>query len=288
MTNNDRSPRPTCRVQQSGGFLSFLYRTVPGRVLLKLLTARWVSKTAGFVLDRGISRCAIPSFIKKNHIDLSLYLPETYKSYNACFTRRIRPECRPIDPDPDCLISPCDAKLSVYPVTQDSVFMIKGAPYAVADLIGDPNAAARFAGGTCLIFRLTVDDYHRYIYPFDGQQTSSRFIPGVLHTVQPIALERYNFYKRNCRCCATIQTERFGTAVMTEVGALMVGRIVNHKQSGPVARGEEKGYFCFGGSTIVLLLQPGAACLDAELTDNTTAGAETVVRCGETIGRCSR
>ena len=99
------------------------------------LTARWISKTAGFVLDRAVSRCLIPSFIRNNNIDLSEYQPEKYRSYNACFTRKVRPECRPMDMQGQHLISPCDAKLSVYPITEDACFSIKGGDYTVSDLL---------------------------------------------------------------------------------------------------------------------------------------------------------
>lgn len=282
--SDQKQARRTVQAGQPSASLRFLYRTVAGRILLKALTARWISKTAGFVLDRAVSRCLIPSFIRNNNIDLSEYQPEKYRSYNACFTRKIRPECRPMDMQAQHLMSPCDAKLSVYPITEGALFTIKGGDYSVSDLLGGDEAAKDFCGGYCMIFRLTVDDYHRYHYPDDAAILRTRFIKGKLHTVQPIALERYNFYKRNCREYAILQTAHFGTVAQVEVGALMVGRIVNHKHEGSVQRGEEKGYFCFGGSTVVLLLPPDAVLPDEELLRNTEQGLETVVRCGECVG----
>ena len=111
----------------------------------------------------------------------------------------------------------------------------------MGDLLGCHRLAGRFAGGQCLIFRLTVEDYHRYCYPEDGVKSRNRLLGSELHTVNPIALEGYNIYKRNCRSACLIRTAHLGTIAMIEVGALMVGKIVNHHGAGVVRRGAEKG-----------------------------------------------
>lgn len=266
------------------GALPFLYRTLPGRALLRVLTRPGVSRLAGRFLDSRLSARAVVGFVRRHEIDLSLYEPEAYASYNAFFTRRIRPELRPIDPSPRHLIAPCDCKLSAYPIDGDSRFWIKGAPYTIEELLDGDPAAEAYRGGVCLICRLTVDDYHRYCYIDDGFKTDNRFIEGVLHTVQPIALEHCNIYKRNCREYTTLHTAHFGDVIQVEVGALMVGRIRNHQQAGAYRRGEEKGLFEFGGSTIVLLLKADAADIDRDILDNTRQHCETIVRMGEKIG----
>ena len=254
--------------------LAFLYRTAPGRSLLKLLVQPWVSALGGAALDHPLSTVLIPSFVRHFQMDLSDYQKETYRSYNAFFTRQIRPEARPVDPDPAALISPCDAKLTVYPITR----------YRVGDLLGCHRLARQFAGGQCLIFRLTVEDYHRYCYPDDGVKSRNRLLGSELHTVNPIALEGYNIYKRNCRSACLIRTAHLGTIAMIEVGALMVGKIVNHHGAGNVRRGAEKGMFRFGGSTVVVLLQKDAAVLDPDILQNSAEGVETAVHYGERIG----
>ena len=264
--------------------LAFLYRTAPGRSLLKLLVQPWVSALGGAALDHPLSTVLIPGFVRHFQMDLSDYQKETYRSYNAFFTRQIRPEARPVDPDPAALISPCDAKLTVYPITPDSCFPIKQSLYRTGDLLGCHRLARRFAGGQCLIFRLTVEDYHRYCYPEDGVKSRNRLLGSELHTVNPIALEGYNIYKRNCRSACLIRTARLGTIAMIEVGALMVGKIVNHHGAGNVRRGAEKGMFRFGGSTVVVLLQKDAAVLDPDILQNSAEGVETAVHYGERIG----
>jgi len=266
------------------GLLHTLYHTVPGRCLLKALIRPGISKAVGRLLDTRLSAWAVPRFIRRHQLDMTPYESVDYRSYNAFFTRRIRPEYRPIDREPTHLISPCDAKLTAYPITPDCRFSIKGSSYTVGELLENDTLAADYANGCCLIFRLSVDDYHRYIYFDDGTAEASRYIRGVLHTVQPIALEHGHIYKRNCREYTVLHTAHFGSAVQIEVGALMVGRICNNHVN-RFTRGEEKGRFEFGGSTIVVLLRPDVAIIDEDILKNTADNRETIVRMGERIGK---
>lgn len=264
--------------------LKFLYRNPFGAVVLRLINARWLSKLAGRYLDGKHSRRKIPKYIKKHNIDMTQFVDEEYKSFNAFFTRRIKPELRPVDRDRAALVSPCDAKVSAYRITDGLSVNIKNSDYTIEKLIGDDKTAALFANGICLVFRLTVTDYHRYIFFDGGTARDNRFIKGRLHTVQPIALENRKVFTENCRECTVLDTDNFGTAVQVEVGAMFVGRIVNTVKSGRFERGEEKGYFEFGGSTVVLLLREGVCDVDEEFFYNTARNAETNVKCGERIG----
>ena len=136
-----------------------------------------------------------------------------------------------------------------------------------------------------VVVRLTVDDYHRYCYVDDGEKSEQVRIRGVLHTVNPAANDAYPIYKMNAREYCLLRTEHFGTVLMMEVGALMVGRIRNYHQKCRVKRGQEKGRFEFGGSTVVLLLEPGKVEPDRDLLVNSRKGYETIVKMGEQIGR---
>ena len=265
--------------------LKFLYYNVLGAPILRFMTSRWVSKLAGRYLDGRLSRGKIKKYIKKHGIDMSQFIDEDYKSFNAFFTRRIKPELRPFDLDPDALVSPCDAKLSAYRIDENSAFDIKGFTYTTADLLKNAELADKFVGGLCLVFRLTVTDYHRYFFFDGGTARDNTFIKGRLHTVQPAALSKRRVFTENCREYTVLDTDNFGTAVMVEVGAMMVGRIVNDVKSGRFERGDEKGRFEFGGSTVVMLLQKDVATLDDEFFVNTALDRETVVKCGERIGR---
>lgn len=264
--------------------LQFLYRTVPGRLLLRPLVSRPLSELAGRFLDTPLSKPLIGPFLKAGKIDLGDYLPEDYRCFNDCFTRRIRPELRPLPADGNTLMAPCDGRLTVLPVTGDTVLPIKQSRYTIPQLLGSEKLARPFRDGICLVFRLCVDDYHRYCYFDSGVKSENVFLPGKLHTVRPVALEAGPVFTENCREYTMLKTDRFGLAAQIEVGAMLVGKIENHDGPGPFRRGAEKGRFLYGGSTIVLLLRKNAARIRPDLLGASARGEETRVRMGEAIG----
>ena len=243
------------KIKENSGILKFLYNTVPGRMVLKLLTSPTISKIGGAYMASKISKIHIKGFIKSNEIDMSQYEKTEYKCFNECFTRKILKDNRPVDMEANALISPCDGRLSAYRISEDSDFYIKQSYYSVKDLIKDSKKAPDYNGGVCLVFRLCVDDYHRYGHIDNGTIIENKYIKGKLHTVRPIALNRYPVFVQNSREYSIIETENFGTVAQIEVGALMIGKIKNHQTSGNVKKGEEKGMFLYGGSTIVVLLE---------------------------------
>lgn len=265
-------------------FLEWMYGTRPGRLLVKLMIRPGVSRAAGWLLDRRVSALAVRPFIRKNHICMDDFEQRRFRSFNDFFTRQVLPGKRPVDDAPGHLIAPCDSKLTVYDIRPDSRFRVKGTEYTLEGLLQSKELAETFLGGTLLLFRLTVGDYHRYTYIDSGFVTGSTRIPGVFHTVNPAAASRCPIYRENTREYSLLESLRFGTVLQMEVGAAMVGRIVNAPGSRNVRRGEEKGRFEFGGSTVIVLLQKGRAILDADLLRNTAQDAETVVRLGERIG----
>ena len=265
--------------------LHFLYDTAPGRILLKPLVSRPLSRAAGGFLDTSLSKPLIKPFLRAGKIDLGDYLPEDYACFNDCFTRRIRPELRPLPEDETALISPCDGRLSVWPIRGDTVLPIKQSRYTIPSLLRSEKLAAPFRDGLCLVFRLCVDDYHRYCYFDSGVKSANVFLPGRLHTVRPVALAAGPVFAENCREYTFLKTDHFGLAAQIEVGAMLVGKIENHDGPGPFTRGAEKGRFLYGGSTIVLLLRKDAARILPELLEASARGEETRVRMGQIIGR---
>ncbi|MDO5409194.1 MAG: phosphatidylserine decarboxylase, partial [Lachnospiraceae bacterium] len=187
--------------------------------------------------------------------------------------------------DREILISPCDAKASVYPIDHGRRFRIKHTEYTLEQLLKSKKLASRYEGGTAVILRLTVDDYHRYCYAADGLKSEQTFIKGVLHTVNPAANDVYPIYKMNSREYCLLKTRHFGTILTMEVGALIVGKIQNEHGRCQVKKGQEKGHFEFGGSTIILLLQKDRVEIDHDLILNTESGYETIVKMGERIGK---
>lgn len=280
----DRDGNPiadTCEKQ--GKLLSFLYGTGVGQKALKVLTKPIVSDFVGELLEHPLSTALIPLFVTKKHIPMQEYEPQKYRSFNEFFTRTALPASRPLDPSPDALISPCDAKLTILPITEDLRFMVKGTEYSLPHFLGCKKLAARYAGGWCMIFRLTPDDYHRYCYPDDAEVGKTRYIEGILHTVNPVSNAHTKVYHENTRTVTMLHSAHFGDLLQIEVGAMLVGRIVNHPHAPQVKRGDEKGYFAFGGSTIVMLAEKDVITPDAQILRNSEENAETVVKYGTKI-----
>lgn len=265
--------------------LRFLYQTALGRLLLKPLVSPCISKLAGAFMSSPLSRPLIGRFVKKNGICLSDYEDARYRSFNDCFTRRIRAEKRPIPMEKEAFIAPCDALLSAYPIKKDSVFRVKGSDYSVKGLLGgDETLAKKYEGGTALVFRLCVHHYHRYIYLDGGKKGDNVFIEGKLHTVRPIALESFPVFVQNAREYTVMETENFGTVTQIEVGALLVGKIKNNHREHTFTRGEEKGMFLYGGSTIIVLTEKDAVLFDGRFFAATEENEEIEVRMGDTLG----
>lgn len=264
--------------------LKLLYRKKWGRMLLKPFLSPGVSGFVGAILDSRITTPLIMPFVKANQIDMTEYKPKFYSSYNDFFSREIKPEARPVDADVRTLITPADGKLSVYPIKEDLQVTIKDTSYTVAQLLKNRKAARRYQGGWLIVVRLTVDNYHRYCYAAEGLKGKNHFIKGVLHTVNPVANDYVPIYKENCREYCCIRTEQFGDIIQMEVGAMMVGRICNYHSVKKVQKGEEKGKFEFGGSTVVLILPKDRVVIDEDLLQNTKEGYETLVKMGERIG----
>jgi len=266
--------------------LRFLYKTTVGRMLLKPLVSPIVSKICGCFLDSGFSKKMIPVFIRKCNLDVSSLQKEIsdFTSYNDFFTREFKEGARPIDHTSDHLISPCDSKLTVYDIDTDLSVKIKNTSYTVHELLRDTKLAKKYKDGMMFVFRLAVDDYHRYCFIDRGIKTSERRIAGVFHTVHPAAGDVYPIYKQNTREYCMMRTEHFGDVIMMEVGAMNVGRIVNYKQRGKIDRGEEKGRFEFGGSTIVLFFEKDRVVPDPDIRLHSDLDIETKVSMGEKIG----
>lgn len=264
--------------------LEFLYNTVPGRFLLKPLTGPRLSRICGHFLDSELSSFLIQPFVKQNAIQLSDYETIDIKSFNDFFSRKIKQGKRPIDMEENHLIAPCDGLLSVWKIKENTVFPVKQSHYTISSLLHSKKLAQRYQGGYCLVYRLCVNHYHRYCYVDSGQKSRNFFIPGRLHTVRPVALREVPVFTENSREYTLIRTEKFGTVVQMEVGAMLVGRIVNHEEKGSAIRGKEKGYFQYGGSTIIVLIGPEQVQIREDILQSSALAEEVPVKMGEVIG----
>lgn len=255
--------------------LHFMYTTMIGRLLLKIATTKFVANLYSIYMNSRLSKIKIRRFIKKHRIKMDEYKEKDYTSFNDFFIRQIKPDKRKIEDD---LIAVCDSKLSVYQIDEHSKFYIKNGIYTVEELIGE-NRQYQYA----FVYRLCVDDYHHYVFPDDGIITQTRHINGILHTVQPIAFKKYKVFHENDREISFLNCDHLGDVCYIEVGALMIGKIVNLKK-GEFVKGEEKGHFEFGGSTVILLINKGI-CLNETIIENSKNGIETIVKMGQCIGK---
>lgn len=265
--------------------LTFLYNNPLGKVVLKLLCRRFISNIGRMYMESSFSKGRIKKLIAQHSIDMSQYENKDYGSFNEFFVRKVLEGKRPVDMNDEALVSPADSKLTVYDITEDAKYNVKGCEYNIVQLLGgDAKLAEEFLGGKCLVFRLSVDNYHRYCFTDWGRVVSNRFIPGILHTVNPLALEKHDVYGKNCRELTVIETENFGKVAYMEVGAMMVGRINNHPVE-TFEKGQEKGYFSFGGSTIIMLYKKDVLEIDEDIAENSKTEVETTVLYGEKIGK---
>ena len=269
MEGNDRSVR-------------FLFGTVPGRAILKIIKKTHMDRIAVKYLRSPLSKPYMKRFAAKNGLAADLSGLKSYRTYRDFFLRD-KPGLD-IDMDPVHLISPCDSWLSAFRIEGDSAFKVKGSYYSLSDLMGEGDLSKRFAGGDCLIFRLCPDDYHHYCYIDNGFKNKNHFIEGELNSVQPIAQENFRVYTLNRRSWCLMETENFGPVVQTEVGAIIVGGIVNLIDEGPVKRGEEKGYFDLMGSTIVLFFEKDRIRLKEDIIEKLKKEPEVRVSIGKHIG----
>lgn len=265
------------------GAIRFAYGTAFGRVLAKGILCRdFVSRAYGAWQRSSISRGKVKKFMKQYNISVQDCTCTEFSNFNDFFTRQRKSYVNQTKENQ--LPAIADSKLLALPIGEDSVFSIKDVPYTVAELLENDALAKEYEGGQCLIFRLAPDDYHRYVYPDGGVQEKTVSIPGVLHTVNPIA-GTLGVYRRNARRYTLLHTEHFGDVVQMEVGALLVGRIRNHRET-PASfhKLEEKGYFEYGGSTVILLVKKDAVVIDEDILRHSTQGIETKVHIGEKIG----
>lgn len=273
------------------GFLRWTYGNPLGKLALHGFVKRtWFSKWYGWRMNRPASAAKIEPFISKYGLDPAEFLddPEHYGSFNAFFWRRLKPEARPIDPDPRSVVFPADGRhLGFQKASGIRGVFVKGQRFDLAALLGDDQLANTYQDGSLVLSRLCPVDYHRFHFPVAGTPGPSRTITGPLFSVSPIALrQQLSYLWQNERVITRLETEDVGTVLCLEIGATCVGRI--HQTFHPnrrVAKGEEKGNFAFGGSSTITLFEPGAVRLEQDLLDHSAHQTELYAQMGSRMAR---
>lgn len=245
------------------------------------------SKLYGWLQKRPFSVKKVDPFIKTYGMDASEFEKHNFSSFNDFFVRKLKKECRPIDPNPKTACLPADGRYLVFPdLKKIEKFYIKGQPFDLSSFLQNKAYARRYADGSMVIARLCPTDYHRYHFAADGVPSKSKLITGHFHSVNPMALKKkLSILWTNKRMVSDCDTENFGKILYIEIGALCVGTI--HQTYTPekkIVKGEEKGYFSFGGSCLVLLFEKDRILFDNDLILNSEKGFETKARMGESLG----
>jgi phosphatidylserine decarboxylase len=260
------------------------------KVVSKLLTNQKLSDIYGAYNDSTMSKGKIQKFVEFLNIDTKeCKLPISgYQSFNDFFARKLKPDARPIDTQANTVISPGDGRLLVFPkISKTQVSYVKWAPIKLNDLFdGDHKLEKKYAHGSCVVLRLCPSDYHRVHFPVDGTPSVTKNIPGLLHSVNPYALEqKIPVFCINKRTMCTLTSEKFGDVLLMEIGAMFVGSIVQtYRPTSTVKKGDEKCFFKFGGSSTILFFEQNKVSFDNDLIHNSENKIETYVRMGERIG----
>ena len=274
--------------------VKWCYQSRWGRLLGHLIArSSWFSKLYGYVQDQAISGKKVTSFVRKFAISLDDFLPaegknaqKPYGSFNQFFTRRLRPGARQFCTGQH-LPAPCEGRYLAYQAVTDGLtFPVKGQYLDYQKLLAHPRWAKSFAGGPLFIARLCPVDYHRFHFPDDGRYLDFYCLPGGLHSVNPLALRsRGDVFITNQRHVSILELEHFGAMALIEVGALCVGKIRQlHPQDQEFKRGEEKGMFLFGGSTVIGIGEPGKWNFSPALLRHTAEQLETYLQLGRPLG----
>ena len=278
-------------------WLRWSYGNPLGRLGLELVVKRaLLSRLYGWRMNRRFSAQQVLPFIAKYDVDVDEFAksPFVYKTFNDFFYRALKPGARPVAPGERVAVLPADGRhLAFADVDRVDGFYAKGQRFSLAGLFGEARApqaeqkfAAEFAGGAMVISRLCPVDYHRFHFPVAGRPDEPRLVNGCLYSVSPLALRRNLAYLwENKRMVTLVDSAAFGRVAMVEIGATMVGSILQTFSTGrTAAKGDEKGLFRFGGSCVITLFQRGRIKFDADLVEQSARQLEVYARMGERLG----
>ncbi len=275
--------------------VKFAYDSFLGKMMGPIISSRLVSQLYGKMQDRDSSRDKVPPFVNKFQIKMDEYqagsVPaerkeNSYKNFNEFFIRKFNEGERTFPLEKKLMGACAEARYyAVEKVDNDVKYPVKGKYIKAKDLLGNTKYSECFEDGPFMIARLCPVDYHRYHYLDNGVTLEHNLIAGDFHSVNPLALKlRNNILIKNERRVSILETDNFGKIAYIEVGATCVGKIVQtHDETTPFNRGEEKGYFLFGGSTVIILGEKGKWRPSDDLLKNTALGRETYVKLGDTI-----
>lgn len=270
--------------------LRWIYGTTTGKIALHGLIKRAIfSRLLGYMKNRPSSRKDIKPFIAEYGIPMeeSILQAHEFGSFNEFFYRRLKPQARPVHPGSDTAVFPADGRHMGWQCAADmrGVF-IKGQSFDLPALLGSRSLGEQYAEGSVILSRLCPTDYHRFHFPTDGIPGEALTIPGPLASVSPYCLRcRLSWLWTNKRVLTLVQSAEWGQVAILEVGATGVGGIKQTYIPGePVRKGDDKGYFYFGGSTVMTFFEPGRIRLADDLLETSSRHMELFARQGDIMG----
>lgn len=270
-----------------GKFLNFVYLTKTGKFLRPIFNSKLFSKVYSLKKKSRTSYAEIENFISLYNIDNDLFKPykASYKSFNDYFIRVFKDGARKFDEDPLAFSAFCEARYMIVDLKSSKLFNVKNKKIDLMQLLQNQNLADKYHDSFLVVARLAPVDYHHYHYPVDGTLVSSYKVKGRLDSVTPIATKfTGEVFLNNERVINILNTTEFGEIIYIEVGALAVGKIININANKFFLKGEAKGYFEFGGSTVLCLINRKKIIFSQDVIDQSILGIETYIHLGETIG----
>ena len=275
--------------------VDWLYESSVGKLLSPVVCSSLISSMYGSAQDSSIiSGGKVEPFIKEFNIDMNEYevqadAPEgkRYTTFNNFFIRKFKEGARPFAAEKNKLPAFSEARYFGYSSLDETQDVpVKGTYMSAKAILNNKKWAKEFQNGPMLLARLCPVDYHRYHFPDNGEVLDDYRVSGKFHSVNPIALKKKNdVLCTNERHVTIIQTENFGKLAYVEVGAIMVGKIVQSYGGTRFRRGQEKGYFLFGGSTVMVFGEKDKWFPSNDILVNTGKGMETYIKLGDEVGQ---
>lgn len=269
--------------------LNWLYDSKNTNFLNIVAKKKFFSYIYGKYCDTNLSTSKIKSFVENFNINIneSLKSIDKFTSFNDFFTRKLKSDSRTICGNENILISPADSRVLAFEnIDINKIVQIKGSNYSFKELLNSDKLCEKYKDGNCIIFRLCPTDYHRFHFVDGGVCTETNKINGYYYSVNPIALKKIpGLFCKNKREWSILKSNNFKDILYMEVGATCVGTIVQtYTPNEEVSKGQEKGYFKFGGSTVILFFEKNTISFDKDILKQSELGYETKVLIGEKIG----
>lgn len=237
----------------------------------------------------GITKSKVKPFIEAFGVDENEFLEPTssFQSFNDFFIRKLKPDARPIAPGDNVAVMPADGRYMFFQdISQVDGFFVKGEKFNLNSLLDESGLAEQYANGSMVMARLCPTDYHRFHFPCDCIPSDTKLINGWLYSVNPIAIKKdIEIFTKNKRTICKLVTKEFGRVLFLEIGATNVGSIIEtYKPYEEQKKGAEKGYFSFGGSSLIVLFEAGRIEFDPDLIAATQSGLEMLCLMGQRLG----